>query len=267
MIEMFSYPFIKWALLICFILVGIHSYLGSHIVKRGIIFTDLALAQFAVLGSVIGRLIGLEEHSFSLYLLSLSAALIASYIFSLIKHERKNIPIEAMIGISYAFASAATILVIVKNPESAEEIKNMLVGSILLVSPKVILQTAILYTVIGIIHYVFKEKIYAVTERKVIKNAVFWDFVFYGTLSVIVTSSVQIAGVLLVFCMLVIPSVISLLMSPFVRKQLIYGWSFGSIASILGIYMAYAMDFPAGPSIVVVMVALLIPIYIIQIKR
>jgi zinc/manganese transport system permease protein len=267
MIEMLSIPFIQNALIISFILVGIHSYLGSHVVRRGIIFTDLALAQFAVLGSVFGRLIGYEEHSTMLYIISLSSALIASYLFSLIKFDRKDIPVEAMIGIGYAFASAATILVIVKNPESAEEIKNMLVGSILLVSMDTIIQTFILYLFIGAIHFIFKEKIYAVTQRTKITHPVFWDFVFYASLSIVVTSSVQIAGVLLVFSLLVIPAIVSLLLGNRIRQQLIYGWSFGLVAAFLGILFAFNFDFPAGPSIVVVLVIIMLPIYIWKIKR
>jgi zinc/manganese transport system permease protein len=264
MIEVLSYPFVKWAFLISFILVGIHSYLGSHIVRRGVIFTDLALAQFAVLGTVVGTLLGLPEHSPQLYLCSLSFALFASYLFSVIKKNYLDIPIEAMIGIAYAFASAMSILFIVKFPESSEQIKEMMVGSILFVSHSEVLHVAILYSVIGIIHFIFQKQIFDRSSGKVIKNSTLWDFVFYSTLAVVVTSSVEIAGVLLVFSFLIVPSVVSLILGRRVRQQLIIGWVFGLTSCVIGIVLAVVLDFPVGPMIVVTLISLMIPIYIVK---
>jgi zinc/manganese transport system permease protein len=264
--ELLFSPFVIWALVISIILAGIHSYLGAHIVRRGIIFTDLALAQFAVLGSVIGNSFGLEDHSWQLYLCSLSFSLIASLLFALIKRNRLSIPIEALIGISYAFASALTILIIVKNPESADKIKEMLVGSILLVSPATVWKTAVLYSIIGFIHFYFRKQIFARSMNENVNRPVLWDFIFYGSLSVVVTSSVEIAGVLLVFSFLVIPSIISLILSSTIKNQLIVGWVFGIVGSVIGIILAIVYDFPVGPMIVVSLTLLMIPIYLYKIR-
>ncbi|MCB0279456.1 MAG: metal ABC transporter permease, partial [Calditrichaeota bacterium] len=183
------------------------------------------------MGSVFGKTIGFEDHSWELYVSSLGFAMLAAFLFSLIKSDHSKIPVEAMIGTGYAFSSALTILMIVKTPESAEQIKEMLVGSILLVSPKVIIKTAIFYTIIGIIHFVFRKQIYARSNHQKIDKAVLWDFIFYGTFSVVVTSSVSIAGVLLVFSFLVVPAIVSIMLGDSIKKQLIIGWSFGLIAS------------------------------------
>ena len=264
MIEALSYPFVWWAFFICIVIVGIHSYLGSHVVRRGIIFTDLALAQFAVLGSVVGQSIGFEDHSWQIYVSSLGFALIASFLFSLIKSNHSKIPIEAMIGTGYAISSALTILLVVKTPESATQIKEMLVGSILLVSPQIILETTLFYVVISIIHYIFRKQIYARSNNEQIDNSILWDFVFYGTFSVVVTYSVQIAGVLLVFSFLVVPAIVSLMLSDSIKKQLIIGWLFGLTACIIGILLAITFDFPVGPMIVVILISMMLPVYIMK---
>src|SRR6516225_30909 len=237
------------------ILTGIHAYLGVHVVERGVIFVDLSLAQIAALGTTIAVLYGVEPHSTISYVVSLIFTFIGAAVFSTIRSRRARIPQEAIIGICYAVASAAAILAMSKSAEQTEHLKEMLVGNILTVSWFEVTKTAALYGAIGIFHYLCRRKFLMISmdpdkaEAQGI-NTRLWDFLFYASFGFVVTSSVAIAGVLLVFCYLIVPSVGAMLYSDHVGTRLAIGWTMGTLVSALGVYLSLKVDLPTGATIV-----------------
>src|SRR5262245_30681831 len=240
------------------ILTGIHAYLGVHVVERGVIFVDLSLAQIAALGGTIALLLpisGGDAHAPIVYWISLAFTFIGALVFSTIRSRRARIPQEAVIGICYAVASASSILAMSKATSESEHLKDMLVGNILAVSWSEVLKTAILYGAIGLFHYLFRKKFLAISMDHDQAEAHglsvrFWDFLFYASFGFVVTSSVSIAGVLLVFCYLIVPSVAAMLYAESVGKRLAIGWSMGTLVSALGVYLSLKLDLPTGATIV-----------------
>jgi len=240
------------------ILTGIHAYLGVHVVERGVIFVDLSLAQIAALGAAIAILLpitGGDPHAPVVYWISLGFTFIGAAVFSTIRGHRARIPQEAIIGICYAVASAAAILAMSKATSESEHLKDMLVGNILAVSWGEVAETAGLYGVIGIFHYVFRKKFLAISldHEKAVAAGLsvrFWDFLFYASFGFVVTSSVAIAGVLLVFCYLIVPSVAAMLYAETVGRRLAIGWTMGTIVSAIGVYLSLVLDLPTGATIV-----------------
>ena len=240
------------------ILTGIHAYLGVHVVERGVIFVDLSLAQIAALGATIALLMpfsGGDPHGTAVYWVSLAFTFVGAFVFSTIRSKRARIPQEAIIGICYAVASAAAILAMSKGTSESEHLKDMLVGNILAVSWPEVGKTAALYGAVGLFHHVFRDKFLAISmdphraEQEGISIKL-WDFLFYASFGFVVTSSVSIAGVLLVFCYLIVPSVAAMLYSKHVGKRLAIGWSMGTIVSALGVYLSLQLDLPTGATIV-----------------
>jgi zinc/manganese transport system permease protein len=240
------------------ILTGIHAYLGVHVVERGVIFVDLSLAQIAALGATIAILLpstGGDPHAPSVYWVSLLFTFIGALIFSMIRGRRARIPQEAIIGISYAVASAAAILAMSKSTSEGEHLKHMLVGNIIAVSWPEVFKTAALYGAIGLFHYIFRKPFLAISlnhDREEVGgiNVRWWDFLFYASFGFVVTSSVAIAGVLLVFCYLIVPSVAAMLYADTIGRRLAIGWTMGTIVSALGVYLSLVLDLPTGATIV-----------------
>ena len=240
------------------ILTGIHSYLGVHVVERGVIFVDLSLAQIAALGATIAIFLpfsGGDPHAPSVYWVSLLFTFIGAAIFSMIRGKRARIPQEAIIGITYAVASAAAILAMSKSTSESEHLKDMLVGNIIAVSWHDVTKTALLYGAIGLFHYIFRKPFLAISlnhDREDVNglSVRWWDFLFYASFGFVVTSSVAIAGVLLVFCYLIVPSVAAMLFADTIGKRLAIGWTMGTIVSALGVYLSLIFDLPTGATIV-----------------
>jgi zinc/manganese transport system permease protein len=254
MLQFLAAPFVA-----SLILTGIHSYLGVHVVERGVIFVDLSLAQIAALGAAIAILLpitGGDPHAPVVYWISLGFTFIGAAVFSMIRGHRARIPQEAVIGICYAVASAASILAMSKATSESEHLKDMLVGNILAVSWEEVGKTAVLYGAIGLFHYIFRKRFLAISMSHEKAEAAglsvrFWDFLFYASFGFVVTSSVSIAGVLLVFCYLIVPSVAAMLYADRVGTRLAIGWTMGTIVSALGVYLSLVLDLPTGATIVV----------------
>ena len=240
------------------VIAGIHAYLGVHVVERGVIFVDLSLAQIAAFGATIAILLpwfGGDPHAPAVYWISLLFTFIGAGIFSTIRSRHARIPQEAIIGISYAVASAATILALSKSSAEGEHLKDMLVGNILAVSWEEVWKTAVLYAIIGAFHWVFRKKFLAISMDHDAAEASgtslrLWDFLFYASFGFVVTRSVAIAGVLLVFCYLIVPSVAAMLFADRIGPRLAIGWAMGSIVSALGVYLSLMLDLPTGATIV-----------------
>ena len=238
------------------ILAGIHAYLGVHVVERGVIFVDLSLAQIAALGATIALLMPFsngDPHAPVVYWISLAFTFMGAFIFSTIRSKRARIPHEAII--CYAVASAAAILAMSKATSESEHLKDMLVGNILAVSWPEVGKTAALYGAIGTFHFIFRKKFLAISmdHKKAEEsglNVKFWDFLFYASFGFVVTSSVSIAGVLLVFSYLIVPSVAAMLYADTIGKRLAIGWSMGTIVSALGVFLSLKLDLPTGATIV-----------------
>src|SRR5215470_3452335 len=247
------------------ILTGIHAYLGVHVVERGVIFVDLALAQIAALGATIAILVGMDPHGTAAYWMSLGFTFIGALIFSFVRSRQKRIPLEAFIGICYAVASAAAIIAMSKATGETEHLKDMLVGNILAVSKHDVIKTAILYGGIGLFHFIFRKRFLAISmqhdaaENSGI-NVRLWDFLFYASFGFVVTSSVAIAGVLLVFCYLIVPSVGAMLFADRIGPRLAIGWTMGTLVSALGCYLSALpqIDTPTGATIVCTFGAVLV---------
>jgi zinc/manganese transport system permease protein len=238
------------------ILTGIHAYLGVHVVERGVIFVDLSLAQIAALGTTVAYLAGHDLHSSTAYLFSLGFTFLGAAIFSLTRtHRATRIPQEAIIGIVYAVSAAVSILVMSKATKETEHLKDMLVGNILSVSWPELAKTAGLYALVGVFHYVFRKRflLISMNEEEAVRRGVnvrFWDFLFYMSFGFVVTSSVAIAGVLLVFCFLIVPAVAAMLFSERLGTRLAIGWSMGAFVSAAGVALSYVLDLPTGAAIV-----------------
>jgi zinc/manganese transport system permease protein len=240
------------------VIAGIHAYLGLHVVQRGVIFVDLSLAQIAAFGATVAVLLpftGGDPHSNWVYWISLVFTLIGAVLFSTVRSRRARIPQEAIIGITYAVASAATIVATSKATSESEHLKDMLVGNILAVTWDDVGKTALLYAVIGAFHYVYRRRFLLISldPQKAEAEGIsikLWDFLFYASFGFVVTRSVAIAGVLLVFCYLVVPSVASMLYAEKIGTRLAIGWTMGTVVSALGVYLSLVLDLPTGATIV-----------------
>jgi zinc/manganese transport system permease protein len=252
-LEFLAAPFVA-----SLILTGIHAYLGVHVVERGVIFVDLSLAQIAALGATIALLMPFsngDPHAGSVYWVSLLFTFIGALIFSMIRVKDARIPQEAFIGICYAVASAAAILAMSKATSESEHLKDMLVGNILAVSRHEVEKTALLYGGIGLFHYIFRKQFLALSRNHhnpetTGLNYRLWDFLFYASFGFVVTSSVSIAGVLLVFCYLIVPSVAAMLYAENIGPRLAIGWTMGTVVSALGVWLSLQLDLPTGATIV-----------------
>ena len=237
------------------ILAGNLTYLGVHVVERGVIFVDLALAQIAALGTTIAVLYGLDPHGSAAYWTSLAFTFLGAALFSTVKARKARIPQEAIIGITYAVASAAAILAMSKSVSETEHLKEMLVGNILTVSWEEVRYTALIYGAIGVFHYLLRKKFLLISLRPQAAeqqgvSVRLWDFLFYASFGFVVTSAVAIAGVLLVFCYLIVPSVGAMLYAEKIGPRLAIGWTMGTLVSALGVYLSLKIDLPTGATIV-----------------
>ena len=240
----------------CLILTGIHAYLGLHVIEREVIFVDLALAQLASFGATLGFLWGFGLHSTEGYLTALVFTLIGAAVFAVTRLRKPVVPQEAFIGVVYAVSAAASILVLSRAAEGGEELKALLVGHLLFVEWPEIVKMALLYSTIGLIHWAVRKPLLAISQDP---EAAFarglrvrwWDFLFYATFGFVVSSSVEMAGVLLVFSFLIVPALSgALLGGESIGRRLAIGWATGVLTSMAGITASYWWDLPTGATVV-----------------
>lgn len=267
MLEMLSFMAAPFAA--CLVLVGIHAYFGIHIIERRVLFVDLAVAQFAALGAVVGFAAGHHPGSIGSTLFAMGFATLAAAVFAVTRMRYEKLPQEAIIGITFVVASAAAILVADKAPEGAEHIKETLAGSLLWVTWPTVIKDLIIYSAVGLFHWFLRKRFLLISfdpdeaYRRGWKIR-WWDFLFYLSFGVIITFSVEIGGILMVFSYLVIPACIAMLMSTSMKTRLILGWIIGWIGSALGLVGSYVWDFPTGPAIVVVLGTTLAAVWVFQ---
>ncbi|MBI5606013.1 MAG: metal ABC transporter permease [Deltaproteobacteria bacterium] len=221
------------AFLLSVVLVGIHSFFGMEILKRGIIFTDLAIGQMAALGAAISLFFFEGEY---LYPTSLLLAFLGAYVIAVASKVEKLS--EAFIGLIYAFGIATVFLILSKSPHGTEDFQRLLANDLLFVSLQDIYSTTGIYFLIGICLYL---------TGKFFKNRL-KDISFFLLFAVTVTSSVKLAGVLVVFSLLVAPALVSLMMVS--RLNLIFAWIYGTLVNLLGVIISYKLDLPTGYTLV-----------------
>jgi len=238
----------------CVVFLGIHAYLGIHVLRRQIIFADLALAQLSALGATVAFALGHLPTSAAGFGYTFSFTTLGALLLALSRPLARRIGQEAFIGILYVVATAVTIMVVDRLPQGAEHVKAMLVGSILTVAPADLRKFVMLYGAIGLFHVLARRPLLALSDGAggAGVRALVWDFLFYVSFGLAVTSSVAAAGVLLVFCFLIIPAVIGTLFARTIGGQLAIGWGVGTLASALGLAASFALDLPTGAALVVV---------------
>jgi zinc/manganese transport system permease protein len=236
--------FLLYPFLACLLLIGIHAYFGIHILERGIIFVDLALAQFIGIGLALSFLLGGEQH----VVLSVIFAIIGALILATSKRASKYVNIEAFIGVLYIFSVSAAILILDRSPHGLEEFKSIINGNIIWVTPAEILSTFILYGLIGLLHFILWKRFYALSYEG--KGGFWLEFLFFASFAVVLVKSVKMAGVLQVFSFLVIPALIGRLFTRKPFKVLMVGWTLGVLVSIVGISLSYKFELPTAPVIV-----------------
>jgi zinc/manganese transport system permease protein len=256
-------PFLLWPFLGLLCIAGIHVYLGLHVVEREVIFVDLSLAQMAVLGAAVASLWGWEAHDPGTYAFALGFTVLGAGTFSLTRTDHGRVPQEAIIGIVYAVAAAATVLILNNAPHGAEHIRDVLVGQLLAVEARDVARLASLYAVLGVLHAGWRKTLLLISHDPSAARArgihvKLWDFLFYLTFGVTVTASVELGGVLVVFSYLIVPSVIAVLFAQGVGARLAIGWTAAALASALGMLASVWLSAPPGASVVCVFGALLL---------
>lgn len=261
-----------WPIVACVLLPWLLVYLGLHVVQRGIIFIDIAMAQMASLGICLAVLFHLDLQSWTTFAIALGFTLVGAAIFSVTGKRTSRIPQEAVIGISYVVAAAAAVLLLSRAAEGDTEIKNMLVGNILLVTPLEVWKCFGLFLAVGIVHFILRKNFLLVSfdrdgayEKGLPVR--WWDFFFYAVFGLVVTSFVRIAGVLLVFSYLIVPAVCGINLAGTLGKRLLIGWIIALIGGIGGLFLSFWWDLPSGAAIVCSFGALLVVISLFSLLR
>ena len=251
-----AWEVMKWPLVACLLFPPLLVYLGLHVVKREVIFVDLALAQVATLGTCVALLMGHHFDDRITFWISLGVTFIGAAFFSWTRSSRKAaVPQEAIIGITFVVAAAGVILLLSRVAGGKEELEHLLTGDILNVTRDEIGQRGILFGVIAMFYAANHRRFALISETEYGEpinglNVRLWDFLFYASFGFVVTRSVAIAGVLLVFCYLIVPSVAAMLYSERIGPRLAIGWTMGTVVSAAGVWLSLRMDLPTGATIV-----------------
>jgi zinc/manganese transport system permease protein len=244
-----------WPIVACVLLPWLLVYLGLHVVQRGIIFIDIAMAQMASLGICVALLFHVDLESWATFGIALAFTLVGAAIFSATGKRTSRVPQEAVIGIAYVVAAATAVLLLSRAAEGDEEIKNMLVGNILLVTPREVWERFALFVAVGILHFALRKNFLLVSfdRDRAFEQGLrvrWWDFLFYAVFGLVVTSFVRIAGVLLVFSYLIVPAVCGITLARRIGYRLLIGWAVALISGVGGLFLSFWWDLPSGAAIV-----------------
>lgn len=239
--------FLAAPVVIAFLMVGIHAYLGLHVIEREVVFVDIGLAQIAVVGALISQFFAHEHNKIIAYASSLGLCLLVSFFLAYFRKSQKNISQEILVGIIYAFASGLTVLMTDKMAHGVEHLKHALIGNILFVTWDSVLITAIVYSLVGAVHWIYRKELWRATRGKT--SHLFWDFLFYALFSVVITVSTMHAGVLVVFAILMAPAAFARTRYKTHPQQLLLAWCFGFVGILISFFMSTVYDLPAGATI------------------
>lgn len=260
-VEFLLLPFIA-----CLLLGLINVYFGIHVIKREIIFIDIALAQIAALGSAVAMVMFVllhpeashehDQYNAFTYLFSLGFITLAALLFTVLKNKKITIPLEAIIGISYAMAATGTVIILDKGAGGDVHVHDMLIGSILWVSWHQVTQLFIVILLIGIFHMIFRRKFLPLTDsqqskKNIVRNSKLWDFLFYFTFGIVIIEAVNIAGILTVFAFLILPASISTIFAVRWWPKIWIGWIICLLTSFSGLYISWKFDIACSPVIIV----------------
>lgn len=241
--------------LMCLVLTGIHAYLGFHVLAREVVFVDIALAQIAALGATAAFLVGYELDTWESFASGLLATMLGALVLALTRTRERQVSQEAVIGVVYAVSSAGAVLLADRAPHGADQVRTMLVGNLLAVRAPEVVAVALLYAAIGLLHWLCRRPFFLISTdpagaygRGV--SVRLWDLLFYASFGVVVTSSVRVAGVLLVFSYLIVPALAGAALGGTVAGRLLIGWGFGALVSVLGMVASAALDLPTGATVV-----------------
>src|SRR5687768_16778702 len=239
----------------CLVLTGIHAYLGIHVIAREVVFVDIAMAQIAALGATAAFLFGFDLESWISYAAAVAFTLVGAAVLALTRTRGRHVSQEAIIGVVYAVSAAGAVLLADRAPHGAEHIRAMLVGSLLSVGMEHVAKVAVLYAAIGAVHWRLRRRFMLISTDadaayRAGWNVRLWDFLFYASFGVVVTSSVRVAGVLLVFSYLIVPALAGIMLGRSIPAKLIIGWGFGTIVSVIGMMASAAFDLPTGATVV-----------------
>ena len=241
--------------LMCLVLTGIHAYLGIHVIAREVVFVDIALAQIAALGATTAFVFGWELETWESYAFGLGFTILGALVLALTRTRERHVSQEAIIGVVYAVSSAAAVLVADRTPHGMEHLRGMLVGSILSVSGAEVIKVALLYAAIGLFHWLCRRPFFLISTdpsgayREGL-SVRWWDFLFYASFGIVVTSSVRIGGVLLVFSYLIVPALAGIVLGGSLAARLFIGWTFGVVVSVIAMVGSAALDLPTGATVV-----------------
>jgi zinc/manganese transport system permease protein len=258
-----------WPAIACLILPWLLVYLGLHIVRRGVIFVDLALAQMAAFGTCVSLVFKYDAHDWQSYVFSLGFTFVGAILLTLTRSKNQKVPQEALIGIVYVVAAAAAILTLNSSPHGKEELQQSLVGELLDVTPGEVIKTFGIFAAVGLVHYIFRKKFLVISEDPVAAaasglNMRRWDLLFYILFGVVVTSFVHLGGVLLVFTYLVVPAVCASYIGGSARVRFLIAWGIATLASVAGVFVAVKADLPIGAAIVCMLGLVLLGFLIIH---
>ncbi|MBN1164349.1 MAG: metal ABC transporter permease [Candidatus Krumholzibacteriota bacterium] len=247
-----SLKFLSIQIVLLFVVTSVHTYLGLHVIRRGIVFSDLSLDQLAALGVILGIGWGIQGGSMGSYLVSFVAVLAGSFLLAFVKPKNAQIPHEAVIGIIYGLALVASIMVADKISGGLAYVTQTLAGVMLWVSWPLVLVTTAVYALLSLFHFKYRERFISITEgRNESPRENFWDLLFFISLGIITVLIVPIAGVLLAYGFLMIPAAIATLFTREWGKALRIGWMIGYVASLAGLFSSYSFDLPYGPTLVI----------------
>ena len=241
--------------LMCLVLTGIHAYLGVHVLAREVVFVDIALAQIAALGATVAFLLGHDLDTWQSYAVGVLATFTGALVLALTRTQHRNVSQEAVIGVVYAVSSAGAVLLADRAAHGAEHVRSMLVGSLLSVRPGEVLEVGVLYALVGLLHWACRRPFFLISTDPAAAFAQgwrvrWWDLLFYASFGVVVTSSVRIAGVLLVFSYLIVPALAGVALGGTVATRLAIGWGFGTLVSVIGMAASALLDLPTGATVV-----------------
>ena len=247
MLELLMPPFVA-----AMIILLTHAYFGLHVIQREVVFVDLALAQIAALGSTVSFLLGAAHGSTTAYLFAFGFTLLGALIFAVTRMHDSPVPQEALIGITFVVASATVILLSSFSAEGTEHLQETMTGAIIWVTWPTVFKIALSYGAIGLFHFALRRTMLAISfAPSRVTRIRTWDFVFYATFGITITASVQIAGVLMVFSVLVIPAVIAFFYTRDLAKALLIAWGAGTVAIVAGLGLSFTFDVTTGPVLVV----------------
>ena len=243
------------AFVLCALMTLTHTYLGLHVLARGIIFVDLALAQVAAMGVSIAFLLGWDSHGLGAQLIALGSTLIAAILLAKLRDIADKTTREVIIGCLYVVATAISIVVLSRSSQGMEELKSMFSGNILWVRWQEIGLLSVIYVVVAAFHSIFFRRFYALSfnERDGAKTPFIWELLFFVSFALVITFAVNLAGVLMVFAFLIIPAFSASLLAQTFLARLFLGWAMAMVGSVAGLWLSFAEDLPTGAIVVSVL--------------